>query len=170
MANISNNRAEQGKRGSTARVPLHVWLSYLLIATLLFGGGSLARYTTTASDTVTARAARFEMAAAKVTGQVSDFVLKAGDNTSTGEYTFTVTNNSEVLVKYSVVVKDVPANVTATLNGAAMTGNGTDDLVFSAKELDMGATDTCTLTFQALDGAVSGDQDVSVQVYVEQVD
>lgn len=170
MANISNNPAVHMKEGRKARVPLSAWLCYLLIATLLFSGGSLARYSTTASGTATARMARFDMATAVADGQPGSIDLQAGDTGSNGTYSFTVTNNSEVLVKYNVIVKNVPANVCAVLNGTILTANGTDDLVFAAKELAMGGTDTCTLTFYALADAETKTTDVAVQVYVEQVD
>lgn len=169
MANISRNNAVHMKKGKKTRVPLSVWLCYLLIAALVFTGGSLARYTSTASGTATARVARFDMATAVVDGQATNIELQAGDADSTGAYSFTVTNNSEVLVEYRVIVKNVPANVCAVLNGITMTSTGTD-LVFAAKELAMGSTDTCTLTFYALEAAETQTVDVTVQVHVEQVD
>ena len=170
MNNIPNNRSGQMKKGIKTRVPLPVWLCYLLIAALVFSGGSMARYTSTASGTATARVARFDMATAVADGQSASLELQAGEAGSTGAYSFTVTNNSEVLVKYNVIVKNVPANVCAVLNGTTLTANGTDDLVFDAKELAMGSTDTCELTFYALADAETQTTNVTVQVHVEQVD
>ena len=86
MNNIPNNRSGQMKKGIKTRVPLPVWLCYLLIAALVFSGGSMARYTSTASGTATARVARFEMATAVADGQAASLELQAGDAGSTGAY------------------------------------------------------------------------------------
>ncbi|MGM9641036.1 MAG: hypothetical protein ACI3V3_06685 [Faecousia sp.] len=170
MANLLNNRAEHRKNGKKARLPLSAWLVYLLVAALAFGGGSLARYTTTASGTATARVAKFDVAATEVTGQAQRIDLTAGDASSTGTYQFSVTNNSEVLVKYSVIVSGVPANVKATLGTQTLTSNGSGTLTFTAEELGIGKKETCTLTFYALEGAETQTAGVTIQVHVEQVD
>lgn len=169
MANIVKNSGSRVQIEKKARLPLPVWLAFLLLVTMSVGG-SLARYSSSASGDAAARVAKFEMATAVADGQPGSIGLQAGKADSEGTYSFTVTNNSEVLVKYNVIVKNVPANVCAVLNGTTLTANGTHDLVFAAKELAIGGTDTCTLTFYALADANKATTNVTVQVHVEQVD
>lgn len=169
MANILKNSGSRLEKKKRTRLPLSVWLAFLLLVTLTVGS-TLARYNTSVSGDTTARVAKFEMATAVADGQPGSIGLQAGKADSEGTYSFTVTNNSEVLVKYNVIVKNVPANVCAVLNGTTLTANGTHDLVFAAKELAIGGTDTCTLTFYALADANKATTNVTVQVHVEQVD
>lgn len=169
MANVVNNNGARLEKKQGTRLPLAVWLAFLLVVTLAVGT-SIARYSSSASGDAAARVAKFEMATAVADGQPGSIGLQAGKADSEGTYSFTVTNNSEVLVKYNVIVKNVPANVCAVLNGTTLTANGTHDLVFAAKELAIGGTDTCTLTFYALADANKATTNVTVQVHVEQVD
>lgn len=169
MANILKNSGSRLEKIKRTRLPLSVWLAFLLVVTLTVGT-SIARYSSSASGDAAARVAKFEMATAVADGQPGSIGLQAGKADSEGTYSFTVTNNSEVLVKYNVIVKNVPANVCAVLNGTTLTANGTHDLVFAAKELAIGGTDTCTLTFYALADANKATTNVTVQVHVEQVD
>jgi len=65
--------------------------------------GRFARYISSSSGSDSARVAKFDVA-------VSDIAFNNGD----GTYTFTVTNNSEVTVGYSIVVQMHP-KLTATV-------------------------------------------------------
>lgn len=173
MANILKNSGSRLEKIKRTRLPLSVWLAFLLLVTLTVGS-TLARYNTSVSGDTTARVAKFEMEAAEAAGQADTIDLKAGYDDS-GTYSFTVTNNSEVRVQYSVIVKNVPAYVEVT----AQQGSGTkqtrvsdgSDMTFPFKELDIGAANDWTLTFKAQDNAEAVNaQTVSVSVYTEQVD
>lgn len=171
MANMRENRT--GRRRTAERkprVPLKALVCYLLLVAVVFSSAALARYNTTAYGTATARVAKFNVTASADGEQANSIELTAGDANSNGAYSFSVTNSSEVLVKYSVVVSGVPANVQVSLGKENLTSQGTGALTFTARELAMGATESCSLTFHALDGAETATVDVNVQVHVEQVD
>ena len=177
MANVVNNNGARLEKKQGTRLPLAVWLAFLLVVTLAVGT-SIARYSSSASGDAAARVAKFEMAAAKLAGQAEALTLNVDNSdASTGTYDFTVTNNSEVVVKYSVIVSGVPTGVTATMQIQGETGvkNPTDNrdgrLTFADTELAIGSTDTCTLTFSTTENTPTGDnKSVTVQVYTEQVD
>ena len=168
-----DHKAKNFKR-KTGFAPWVMRTAALLICLTLFSVTFLsdvtARFASTASGSDSARVAKFAMETV-ATGQPEQIELKAGDTGSSGTYTFTVKNTSEVLVKYSVIVKQVPANVGVELNGTALTlSENSDDLVSTAKELAIDSIDTCNLTFCALEGAQTQSVNVTIQVYVEQVD
>ena len=174
MANILKNSGSRLEKKKRTRLPLSVWLAFLLLVTLTVGS-TLARYNTSVSGDTTARVAKFKMTTATgYTDNTKTVQLNAGSGDS-DTYEFTITNDSEVKVRYSVIVKNVPAYVEVT----AQQGSGTpqtlvsdgSDMTFSFKELDMGAANDWTLTFKALDHADEVDgKVVSVSVYTEQVD
>ena len=173
MANILKNSGSRLEKKKRTRLPLSVWLAFLLLVTLTVGS-TLARYNTSVSGDTTARVAKFEMAADPAAGQADTIDLKAGYDTSSGTYSFTVTNNSEVLVQYSITAENVPANVKVTArqgtNTETITSTG-GEMTFAAKELAMGAADDWTLTFQALDDAAAvSQQQVTIKIHTEQVD
>ena len=129
----------------------------------------IAKYSTTASGSDSARVAKFDVGIT-TNSQSNNIELVPGDRDSSGTYKFTIKNNSEVVVKNSVVVKGVPNQVKVVFNGTEKTQTGTDDLTFDAGELDIGASVDCTLTFSALDGSATQVAQVTIQVLAEQVD
>ena len=172
MANVLKNSGSRLEKIKRTRLPLSVWLAFLLVVTLTVGS-TLARYNTSVSGDTTARVAKFEMATAVADGQPGSIGLQAGKADSEGTYSFTVTNNSEVLVKYRITAENVPANVKVTAqqgtNAQTITSTG-GEMTFAAKELAMGAADDWTLTFQALDDAAAVSQQVTIKIHTEQVD
>lgn len=130
----------------------------------------IAKYSTTVSGSDSARVAKFDVGTTTSNSNQANIELSAGDSSSTGTYTFTIANNSEVVVKNSVIVKNVPANVKVTLNGTEQTSTGSGDLTFDAGELDIGVSVDCTLIFSALDGSTTQTTQVTIQVLTEQVD
>ena len=172
MANVVNNNGARLEKKQGTRLPLAVWLVFLLVVTLAVGT-SIARYSSSASGDAAARVALFNMAADPAAGQADTIDLKAGYDTSSGTYRFTVTNNSEVLVQYGITAENVPANVKVTAqqgtNTQTITSTG-GEMTFAAKELAMGAADDWTLTFQALDDAAAVSQQVTIKIHTEQVD
>ena len=129
----------------------------------------IAKYSTTASGSDSARVARFDVNTSN-NSQPGTIELVPGDSDSSGTYIFTIKNNSEVVVKNSVIVKGVPEQVKVGFNQIEKTQIGTDDLTFDAGELDIGASVDCTLTFSALDGSATQVAQVTIQVLAEQVD
>ena len=130
----------------------------------------IAKYNTTATGSDSARVAKFNVSTTTSNSNQANIELSAGDSSSTGTYTFTIANNSEVVVKNSVIVKNVPANVKVTLNGTEQTSTGSGDLTIDAGELDIGVSVDCTLIFSALDGSTTQTTQVTIQVLTEQVD
>lgn len=147
--------------------------SVLLCLTLLsiyMTCGLYAKYVTTTTDNDSARVARFDVSATEASDQPDTIKLTAADSNSNGTYRFTITNNSEVLVKYSVIVSHVPDKVSVVFNNETKISDGTAPLTFDAGELAIGATKDCTLTFLAMDGSTTQTTAVTVQVHEEQVD
>ena len=164
------------------RLPAAVYLCYLLVAVLAFTGASVAGYKTESSGDDSARVARFEVTAAPAGGQSTAFTLNS--TTKSGNYSFTVTNNSETAVSYDVVVtvpdgKSLPNGVTVSLSNGGKTVSGQVDTTgrvytFSnAGRFEAASTDpqNLTLTFTAGTGASSGSvSGISVDVVATQID
>lgn len=128
----------------------------------------IAKYSTTASGSDGARVAKFNTAIDN--SQPGTIELVPGDSDSNGKYTFTITNNSEVVVKNSVIVKDVPENVQVKFNDSASETSGGADITFDVGVLDIGASVDCSLTFYADANCDTQIKDVTIQVLAEQVD
>lgn len=165
------------------RLPAAVYLCYLLVAVLAFTGASVAGYKTEISGNDSARVARFEVTAAPVNGQSTEFQLNS--TTKSDNYSFTVTNGSETAVSYDVVVtvpggQTMPNGVTVSLkNGetAVRRADGeTGNTVYTfpnAGRFEAASTDpqNLTLTFAAGTGASSGSvSGISVDVVATQID
>ena len=169
MANILKNSGSRLEKKKRTRLPLSVWLAFLLLVTLTVGS-TLARYNTSVSGDTTARVAKFQMTTATGYEDNAKTVQLHAGSGGAGTYEFTITNDSEVAVRYSVIVKNVPANVSVMLGDETLISTGSGTLTFTAKQLGIGAADTCTLTFQALDDAVAVSQQVTIKIHTEQVD
>ena len=127
----------------------------------------IAKYSTTVSGSDGARVAKFNVITTK---DIDKIELVPGDRDSSGTYKFTISNNSEVVVKNSVIVEGVPNQVKVVFNGTEKTQTGTDDLTFDVGVLDIGASVDCSLTFSALDGSATQVAQVTIRVLAEQVD
>ena len=66
----------------------------------------IAKYSTTASGSDSARVAKFDVDTTN--SQSNNIELVPGNSDSSGTYKFTIKNNSEVVVKNSVIVENVP--------------------------------------------------------------
>lgn len=164
------------------RLPAAVYLCYLLVAVLAFTGASVAGYKTESSGDDSARVARFEVTAAPVEGQSTEFKLNS--TTKSGNYSFTVTNGSETAVSYDVVVtvpdgKSLPNGVTVSLKNVdtdVSRKDGETGSVYTFPnagtfEAASPAEQTLTLTFTAGTGASSGSVNgISVDVVATQID
>lgn len=164
------------------RLPAAVYLCYLLVAVLAFTGASVAGYKTENSGDDSARVARFEVTAAPVNGQSTEFKLDATHLSDS--YSFTVTNGSETAVSYDVVVtvpdeQTMPNGVTVSLKNVdtdVSRKDGETGRVYTFPnagtfEAAIPAKQTLTLTFTAGDGASSGSvSGISVDVVATQID
>ena len=179
---MENTRNKPARR----RLPLAVYLAFLLIAALAFTGASAASYKTEASGGDSARVARFVVAAKPIDGQSVDLTL--GSENKSATYKFTVSNTdangvNETATKYDVVVT-LPA---ALPNGVTMTlTNGTNDPVSVTLSADSKTfiftnvgtfsagtpqTHNLTLTFTADENAAGGSwSNINITVNAVQVD
>lgn len=137
----------------------------------------IAKYSTTASGSDGARVAKFNVSATEDNSQPGTIELVPGDSAFTGTYTFTIENNSEVVVKNSVIVRGVPDKVQAKVlfkkagfNEEEQTLPGPGDLIFDVGELGIGESVNCVLAFSALGGSETQVTQVKIQVVAEQVD
>ena len=176
---MENTRNKPARR----RLPLAVYLMFLLVAALAFTGASAASYKTEASGSDSARVARFVVAAAKDASQKEDLTL---DSTNpSAEYKFTVSNKdasgvNETATSYDVVVTFPKklTGVTLTLkNGNKdITGTTTDNVTYTFKDVGTFAAGTpqehnLTLTFAANADAASGSwSNINITVNARQVD
>lgn len=179
---MENTRNKPARR----RLPLAVYLAFLLVAALAFTGASFASYKTQATSSDSARVARFVVTAAPETNQSENLTLDSS-NTSAG-YKFTVSNNEDGKVNETATEYDVVVTLPAALpNGVTMkltrgtdttaitnTQNGNvytfsdDGMLFSAA---VARPDTYTLTFTADSSAGSGTlEGINITVNAEQVD
>lgn len=104
-------------RTRRVRLPLHVYLSYLLVATFLFTGISFSKYATTVSVQDEARVAVFSVS---VDGEAAaDLLLDISNEVQTANsYSFSVSSNSEVRVADVVTVtlpEELPAGIYLTM-------------------------------------------------------
>lgn len=128
----------------------------------------IAKYSTTASGSDSARVAKFDVDTT-TNSQPDKIKLVPGDSDSSGTYKFTIKNNSEVVVKNTIIVNNVPNQVTVTYKETQLISTGSV-LTFDAGELGIGKSVDCTLTFSALGGSATQVTKVKIQVLAEQVD
>lgn len=152
------------------RFPVGACLVYLLLICTLFAGISFSRYATTSAGGDSARVAKFSVTAEADSTNPADIALSA-ENTS-GTYKFTVTNDSEVLVKYSVIVSGVPNGVTVKLNEGTAQTPASGELTLAGEQITFGGTKDAELTFALAENVTENVDltEVTVNVLVEQVD
>ena len=182
---MENTRNKPARR----RLPLAVYLAFLLVAALAFTGASFASYKTQATSSDSARVARFVVTAIPETNQSEDLTLDSSNTIDA--YTFTVSNVdasgvNETATRYSIVVtlpKALPTGVTMKLTRVTDTtvtevpqssasGNtytfSDNGMLFSAADA---RSDIYTLTFAAQSSAESDTlEGIKITVNAEQVD
>ena len=176
---MENTRNKPARR----RLPLAVYLTFLLVAALAFTGASFASYKTVATGSDSARVARFVVTAKPIVGQSESLTLDSSNPSAA--YTFTVSNSdtkgvNETATSYDVVVtfSQKITGVTMTLkNGNKdITGTTTDNVTYTFKDVGTFAAgtkqnDTLTLTFTAGTDAASGSwSNIKITVNAVQVD
>ena len=146
------------------KVSIPFSIAVLLICLLMFSlyltSGMLARYTTTATAGDKARAAKFDVGATGSTGTMA-FVYTDGkfapNPADSNVYTLTVTNKSEVAVRYNVVIENVPAYITATVGETVYSSDENGKITIAALgELAANTTanGVMTITFNVTDGCL----------------
>ena len=136
------------------KLPLTRYVLYVLLVTLTVTGVAFSRYTTTSSLDAVARMANFNVSVTHATwshgvyADIASHVLNGNK-----AYVFTVTNNSEVVVRARLVID--------SYDGTAPTVSPS-----SWFTLAVGASQNVTMTVV---GAVDGN-DVDLHVEYEQVD
>lgn len=166
-------------------IPMCVALVLLLLTlvTSHMTSGLYARYTTVNSISASARVAKFQV---DTTPGLTDVTVDVAQD-STGAYTFTVTNNSEVVVRYSVIVK-MKQPISATMLQIALDSgsysyldqNNTVTFPVSQVLAPLGDRQTHTLNFQItpkeLFDSVQGEEEINLEleftvtIRAEQVD
>lgn len=118
------------------RLPLHVYLTYLLVCTFLLSGVTFSRYISSANGSDSARAAA-GVVTVSYDEQNTVFEMTPPYDYGVEERTFQfqVSNaNSEVAVRYDIAVtldKPLAAGVTMTLDGRVCSGNSSNTYTFS---------------------------------------
>ena len=166
-------------------IPMCVALVLLLLTlvTTHLTSGLYARYTAAATHTASARVAKFQV---DTTPGLTDVTVDVAQD-STGAYTFTVTNNSEVAVRYSVIVK-MKQPISATMLQIALDSGSysyldqNNSVTFPVSRVlaPLGDRQTHTLHFQItpkeLFGTVQGEAEINLEleftvtIRAEQVD
>ena len=181
---MENTRNKPARR----RLPLAVYLAFLLVAALAFTGASFASYKTEASGSDSARVARFVVTAEPVNNQNESLTLDSSNPSAA--YTFTVSNNegvkvNETATKYDVVVEfptqltGVTLTLTKNNNNKQTTITGTasaDNKKFTFADAGsftagVAQTDSFALTFAVGDGAANAAwNNINIIVNAAQVD
>ena len=103
------------------RLPLHVYMIYLLICTFLLTGVSFARYIATGSGSDSARIAAGTVEVSHDSNTKIEITRPTDDAPVTKGFSFTVSNkNSEVAIRYDVIVtlnEPLPEGVSMTVDG-----------------------------------------------------
>ena len=98
------------------KLPLSVYLSYLLFASFLFSFVTFSSYVTSTTNSSTGRAAMFEV---EVNSQTKDLIIDVNEDILTDKFNFSVKSNSEVSVTYDVIIDlktELPEGLTMTLD------------------------------------------------------
>ena len=157
------------KNKNKVNIPLFLAgiLFCLTLISISLTSNLIAKYSTTASGSDSARVAKFDVITTK---DIDKIELVPGDRDSSGTYKFTIKNNSEVVVKNSVIVENVPENVQVKFNNSDPVSSSGTDIAFDVGVLDIGGRVECTLTFYADTNCDTQIKDVTIRVVAEQVD
>ena len=152
---------------SNIKIPFVFNLGLVLMCLMLISfsmmGGLYARYSTTATGEATAQIAKFDV---QVTGDNTAVAVNVAQ-VKEGVYTFTITNNSDVTVKYGLTMADEqPAGIVASFDqkeGNLLSGEAV------ARKLTF-TVDWDEVTKDMSGSSASISYDFTVKVNVEQVD
>lgn len=167
------------------RLPLAVYLAFLLVAALAFTGASAASYKTVATGSDSARVARFVVTAMPETNQSKNLTLDSSNPSAA--YTFTVSNSDTKGVNETATRYDVNVVFPNALSGVSLTlKNGTNAAISATPSADSKTfaftnvgtfsagtpqTHNLILTFTAGTDAAGGSwSNIKITVNAEQVD
>ncbi len=170
---MSEEYVQKQNKKQKFRLPLSAWLSYLVAVTLLLGSVSLAKYTASTTDSSAARVAKFEVSAGPTGSRPEKISLNTVER-NTATYPFTVHNTSEVVVTYTVILKNVPKGIDVSFNGGeAIQADDNRTVTYAGEVLKIGEQKSGTVTFQAHDEyaeITDGVQQMTVEVRFIQMD
>ncbi len=165
---------------STAKLNISLRIAAVMLVLVLLSAamtsGLYARYTTTAYGEDSARAAKFEVSVDTAMAQMTDFSFSP--DMPFASYSFKVSGNSEVSIKYDVILElpaesVMPAGVTITIDGthAVVSGNtytfSNDSWVSAAGSYDREHTMTIDITSFEQNSTLNG---IVVKVIAGQID
>lgn len=120
-----NSKKIRSSPKGRCRLPLHVYLAYLLVCTFLLTGVSFSRYISTSNAGDSARVAKGVVTVSYDENTELKLERPTDDGTLTENFQFHVSNSvSEVAIQYDVVVtlnQSLGDGVTMTLDGMAGT-------------------------------------------------
>lgn len=130
-----NIRQTEPSPKSRPHLPLHVYLSYLLIGTFLLTGVSFARYISFADGSDSARVAAGTVVVTYDGDAAIEMIRPTDDGILMENFNFYVSNSgSEVAIQYDLVVEldaPLPDGVTMTLDGEPCEGNSDNIYTFT---------------------------------------
>lgn len=173
MADITKREKEKKQK---FHLPLSAWLSYLVLITILFSSVSLAKYTASTTDSDAAKVAKFDVAVTpdSEAAQKNKITLNLVEREDTESYSFVVNNNSEVAVRYVIIVSNIPQHIYISLNDGEFHESADGTVTFDQNDmLDINGEAICKLTFKAgdeLESPMLYEDKMKVEVRFDQVD
>lgn len=167
------------------RLPVHVYLVYLCMITLLLTGVSFSRYIFVATGKDSADTAVFAVSAEPDSGQSSDITIESEDADLSQSFSFKVMNSgdgraSEVAIRYDVIVtlpQALPSGVEMTLEGygSLPLEDGNTYIYSDAGQFAAGKSEEHThkLNFTVNPDEVTDSaklQNITITVHAEQID
>lgn len=163
-------------------LPIHVYLSYLVVCTLLLTGVSFSSYISSASAGDSAQVAAGVVVVNYDTNTEIELKRPTDNNHEvTKNFNFSVSNSvSEVAIQYDVVVmleKALPEGITMKLDGTSCSGNSSNTYTFS----NMGTFEagtvksiphqlTFTGDFNVYNTPGEAEFPIKISVYAKQID
>lgn len=145
------------------------FLAFLLAFGLSFSISSLAKYSTLLSDIEDYKT----VASWDVSTNLPDASIDLNALDGEGTYTLTITNNSDVSAKYSIVVSNIPTGTLVALDSKAYqssTGSVTFNNVGTINVNEVTKTKTHTIKFKTVpEAAEVSNRNVKIQVNFEQI-
>ena len=160
---MENTRNKPARR----RLPLAVYLAFLLVAALAFTGASFASYKTVATGSDSARVARFVVTAVSDEKEMN---LTVGETQTDNVYSFTVKSDIEVAAKGKISIIGVPNGVSVSFQTQTKVSDGSP-LDFETGIFQSGDT-VFTLVFEPTDAITENIEraNISIEFTAEQID
>ena len=144
------NKSEKNK----FRLPISAYISYLLLASVLLTGVTLSKYTTKTASIDEARVAIFKVG---MSSSNSSIELEAGETTT---QTYTVKNDSEVAIEYTLIPTAPSGIIVTYADGSALS---------TPKIIAAQSSATVSIKFDASGATETINGNISLDVYAEQI-